>query len=220
MKPFLLSPNGQRASLLRTNQNAAAPHRCVPRIGVTVVQKPVKAPCSLFYTTRSRRIKAAEYTVSFYLLKFALQTCIVTAQSHFITTVRKKARKKLKLFSCLFIEVGMQGTGRWIGLDLSKETYEMRYFDQKEKVAGSGGLTTKAGRAKLYAKLKPGIPHYNDCNTLSRQSSRLLHRCCLWRSGIFFALIISEKSTCLSIFKTIFRKTLKFAAALSFRTRQ
>ena len=34
------------------------------------------------------------------------------------------------------------------------------------------------------------------------------------------ALIISEKSTCLSIFKTILRKTLKFAAALSFRTRQ
>ena len=48
----------------------------------------------------------------------------------------------------------MQGTGRWIGLDLSKETYEMRYFDQKGKVAGSGGLTTKVGRAKLYAKLK------------------------------------------------------------------
>ena len=66
----------------------------------------------------------------------------------------------------------------------------------------------------------PGIPHYNDCNTLSRQSSRLLHRCCLWRSGIFFAFMISEKSTCLRIFKTIFRKTLKFAAALSFRTRQ
>ena len=120
----------------------------------------------------------------------------------------------------------------------------------------------------------PGIPHYNDCNTLSRQSSRLLHRCCLWRSGItisrpdgpaycnaefaiwqtssidctfsfhcksaairqsspfnkccgcriyrsiFFAFTISEKSTCLRIFKTILRKTLKFAAALSFRTRQ
>ena len=119
-----------------------------------------------------------------------------------------------------------------------------------------------------------GIPHYNDCNTLSRQSSRLLHRCFLWRSAItisrpdgtaycnaeftiwqtssidctfsfhcksaairqsspfnkgcgcriyrsiFFAFMISEKSTCLSIFKTIFRKTLKFAAALSFRTRQ
>ena len=49
----------------------------------------------------------------------------------------------------------MQGSGRWIGLDLSKKTYEMRYFDQEGKVAGSGGLTTKAGRAKLYAKLKP-----------------------------------------------------------------
>ena len=48
----------------------------------------------------------------------------------------------------------MQGSGRWIGLDLSKETYEMRYFDQKENVGGSGGKTTKAGRAKLYAKLK------------------------------------------------------------------
>ena len=68
--------------------------------------------------------------------------------------------------------------------------------------------------------LGAGIPHYNDCNTLSRQSSRLLHRCCLWRSGIFFAFTISEKSTCLRIFKTILRKTLKFAAALSFRTRQ
>ena len=117
-------------------------------------QKPVIAPCSLFYNTRSRRIKAAEYTVSFYLLKFALQTCIVTAQSHFITTVRKKTRKKLKLFSCLFIEVGMQGNGRWIGLDLSKKTYEMCYFDQKGKVGRSGGETTKGGRAKLYAKLK------------------------------------------------------------------
>ena len=30
----------------------------------------------------------------------------------------------------------------------------MRYFDQKGKVGGSGGKTTKAGRAKLYAKLK------------------------------------------------------------------
>ena len=143
--------------------------------------------------------------------------------------------------------------------------------------------------------MSPGIPHYNDCNTLSRQFSRLLHRCCLWRSAItisrpdgtaycnaefaiwqtssidctfsfhcksaairqsspfdsqsaladkinrflteqadmldkgcgcriyrsiFFAFTISEKSTCLRIFKTILRKTLKFAAALSFRTRQ
>ena len=48
----------------------------------------------------------------------------------------------------------MQGNGRWIGLDLSKRTYEMRYFDQKGKVNGSGGLTTTAGRAKLYATLK------------------------------------------------------------------
>ena len=48
----------------------------------------------------------------------------------------------------------MQGTGRWIGLDLSKETYEMCYFDQKGKVGRSGGETTKAGRSKLYAKLK------------------------------------------------------------------
>ena len=48
-----------------------------------------------------------------------------------------------------------------------------------------------------------GIPHYNACNTLSRQSSRLLHKCCLWSSGIFFAFTISEKSTCLRIFKTI-----------------
>ena len=48
----------------------------------------------------------------------------------------------------------MQGTGRWIGLDLSKETYEMCYFDQKGKVGRSGGETTKGGRAKLYAKLK------------------------------------------------------------------
>ena len=76
----------------------------------------------------------------------------------------------------------------------------------------SGQITANTGNA--------GLPHYNDCNTLSRQSSRLLHRCCLWRSGIFFAFTISEKSTCLRIFKTIFRKTLKFAAALSFRTRQ
>ena len=48
----------------------------------------------------------------------------------------------------------MQGNGRWIGLDLSKETYEMCYFDQKGKVGRSGGETTKAGRSKLYAKLK------------------------------------------------------------------
>ena len=32
--------------------------------------------------------------------------------------------------------------------------------------------------------MRPGLPHYNDCNTLSRQSSRLLHRCCLWRNAI------------------------------------
>ena len=115
---FLIA--GRCGTLIRRDKGA--PQRCVPQIGVTVNYKPVKAPCSLFYTTRSRTIKAAEYTVSFYLLKFAAQTCILTAQSHFITTVRKKTRKKLKLFSCLFIEVGMQGTGRWIGLDLSKET--------------------------------------------------------------------------------------------------
>ena len=48
----------------------------------------------------------------------------------------------------------MQGNGRWIGLDLSKKTYEMCYFDQKGKVGRSGGETTKGGRAKLYAKLK------------------------------------------------------------------
>ena len=48
----------------------------------------------------------------------------------------------------------MQGNGRWIGLDLSKETYEMCYFDQKGKVGRSGGETTKAGRSNLYAKLK------------------------------------------------------------------
>ena len=48
----------------------------------------------------------------------------------------------------------MQGNGRWIGLDLSKRTYEMCYFDQKGKVGRSGGETTKAGRSKLYAKLK------------------------------------------------------------------
>ena len=46
------------------------------RIGVTVNYKPVKAPCSLFYTTRSCRIKAAEYTVSFYLLKFAYRKLV------------------------------------------------------------------------------------------------------------------------------------------------
>ena len=91
----------------------------------------------------------------------------MTAQSHFITTVRKKTRKKLKLFSCLFIEVGMQGSRRWIGLDLSKATYEMRYFDQKGKVAGSGGLTTKAGRAKLYAKLKPEDIVAMEANSLA-----------------------------------------------------
>ena len=48
----------------------------------------------------------------------------------------------------------MQGNGRWIGLDLSKKTYEMCYFDQQGKVGRSGGETTKGGRAKLYAKLK------------------------------------------------------------------
>ena len=136
MKPFLLPLQGERTSLLRTNQSAAAPmpsvvrpcttlgsefcihakHRfCVTipavhggyktylRIGVTVNYKPVKAPCSLFYNTRSRTIKAAEYTASFYLLKFAMQTCILTAQSHFITTVRKsnlkKTSKNFKIFA-------------------------------------------------------------------------------------------------------------------------
>ena len=49
----------------------------------------------------------------------------------------------------------MQGNGRWIGLDLSKKTYEMCYFDQQGKVGRSGGETTKGGRAKLYAKVKP-----------------------------------------------------------------
>lgn len=47
----------------------------------------------------------------------------------------------------------MQGTGRWIGIDLSKRTYELRYFDQKGTVGGTGGLTGIEGRRKLYAKL-------------------------------------------------------------------
>ena len=38
--------------------------------------------------------------------------------------------------------------------------------------------------AEHQATINPGIPHYNDCNTLWRQSSRLLHRCCLWRNAI------------------------------------
>ena len=61
----------------------------------------------------------------------------------------------------------MQGSGRWIGLDLSKETYEMRYFDQKGNVSGSGGKTTKAGRAKLYAKLKPEDIVAMEANSLA-----------------------------------------------------
>jgi len=36
-------------------------------------------------------IQVAEYIVSLYLLKFALQTCISTAHSHFIANVRKKS---------------------------------------------------------------------------------------------------------------------------------
>ena len=61
----------------------------------------------------------------------------------------------------------MQGSGRWIGLDLSKETYEMRYFDQKGNVGGSGGKTTKSGRAKLYAKLKPEDIIAMEANSLA-----------------------------------------------------
>ncbi len=47
-------------------------------------------------------IQAAEYIVSLYLLKFALQTCISTAHSHFIANVRKKSIKKVKLFHLTF----------------------------------------------------------------------------------------------------------------------
>lgn len=47
----------------------------------------------LVHLVRSRTIKAAEDTVSFYLLKFALQTCISTAHSHFIANVLKKSTK-------------------------------------------------------------------------------------------------------------------------------
>lgn len=48
----------------------------------------------------------------------------------------------------------MQGVGRWIGIDLSKRTYEMRYFDQNGMVKGSGGVTNIQGRKKLYGQLK------------------------------------------------------------------
>lgn len=48
----------------------------------------------------------------------------------------------------------MQCTGRWIGIDLGKRTYEMRYFDQKENVKGSGGKTSPEGRKKLYETLR------------------------------------------------------------------
>jgi len=46
---------------------------------------------ALLFLDRSRTIQAAEYIVSLYLLKFALQTCISTAHSHFIANVRKKS---------------------------------------------------------------------------------------------------------------------------------
>ena len=59
-----------------------------------------------------------------------------------------------------FIEVRMQGTGKWIGIDLSKQTYELRYFNQKGKVGSSGGKTTKEGRVKLYEKLKAIVSRY------------------------------------------------------------
>ena len=46
---------------------------------------------ALLFLDRSRTIQAAKYIVSLYLLKFALQTCISTAHSHFIANVRKKS---------------------------------------------------------------------------------------------------------------------------------
>ena len=61
----------------------------------------------------------------------------------------------------------MQGNGRWIGLDLSKRTYEMCYFDQKGTVGRSGEETTKVGRAKLYAKLKPEDIVAMEANSLA-----------------------------------------------------
>ena len=61
----------------------------------------------------------------------------------------------------------MQGNGRWIGLDLSKKTYEMCYFDQQGKVGRSGGETTKGGRAKLYAKVKPEDIVAMEANSLA-----------------------------------------------------
>ena len=46
-------------------------------------------------------------------------------------------------------------------------TYEMCYFDQKGKVGRSGGETTKAGRAKLYAKVKPEDIVAMEANSLA-----------------------------------------------------
>ena len=43
----------------------------------------------------------------------------------------------------------------------------MRYFDQKGNVGGSGGKTTKSGRAKLYAKLKPEDIIAMEANSLA-----------------------------------------------------
>ena len=116
--------------------------------------------------------------------------------------------RAILLLSCMAIVFSLASC------DTPMDKQEIRY------TVWRGRLPYKEFEKVFQGTLIPGIPHYNDCNTLSRQSSRLLHRYCLWRSGIFFALMISEKSTCFRIFKTIFRKTLKFAAALSFRTRQ
>ena len=167
------------------------------------------------------------------------------------------------------------------GIQTSLAAFEKKAMETGELSVGCyeySGIKKIASSAKIkstsWTVIIAGIPHYNACNTLLRQSSRLSHRRCLWRSAIiisrtdgtayynaefaiwqtssidctfsfhcksaairqsspfdkgcgcriyrniFFAFTISEKSTCLRIFKTIFRKTLKFAAALSFRTRQ
>ena len=57
-------------------------------------------------------------------------------------------------------------------------------FALGEKAGREKQSAMVSGHLRLAAKCGAGIPQYNDCNTLSRQSSRLLHRCCLWRRNI------------------------------------
>ena len=44
---------------------------------------------------------------------------------------------------------------RFVGIDLGKRTYEIKFIGANGKVTGTNGLTSKAGRKELYRKLSP-----------------------------------------------------------------